>query len=64
MTIITVLELPLTLYRNRSFELYNLGIRPWRMLRIQSAWHGYDFLEEGSKDKRFVLQNFKKIYHF
>lgn len=51
MAIITALELPLALYRNGSFELYNLGRRPWRMLSIQSAWHGYDLLEEGGKDK-------------
>ena len=61
MTISTILELPIALYRNDSFELSNMGIRPWRMLSIQRAWHGYDLLEEGSKDKRFILQNLKNL---
>lgn len=55
MTIITILEFPLTLYRNGNFELYNLRTRLWRMLKISSALREYDLLEDGGKDKRFVL---------
>lgn len=54
---VTLLELPLILYGNGNFELYSLGIKTWGMVKIPSALHKYDSLQERDKDKRFILEN-------